>query len=64
MKITMTQCDNPGCKNTGTPECEKPYIPPYGWLRLKGDWVGCGPSINITVCSVECAAPAIQASER
>lgn len=60
MKIMMVKCDNPGCRNTEHPESEsKPYVPPYGWLRLKGDFVGTGPAINVEVCSTACLEAAV-----
>lgn len=60
MKISMRKCDNPACRTTAYPESEsKPYVAPYGWIRLSGDRVGLGPRIKVEVCSVECVAPAI-----
>ena len=63
MIVMRTKCDNPQCKSTGLPENEKkPYIPPYGWLSLKGHFVGCGPAVAVEVCSVECLTAAVEHS--
>jgi len=59
MKATMIKCDNPRCNQIGYPENTKPYIPPYGWISLKGYIVGCGPKLTIEVCQDECLTPAV-----
>jgi len=64
MRVPMTQCDNPKCENVARPErpdgpADKKYLAPYGWLTMKGGFVGTGPNFEIEVCSPECAAPAI-----
>ena len=59
MIVQRTKCDNPDCKMIGLPESEKPYVPPYGWLTLKGHFVGCGPAVTVEVCSTDCLAPAV-----
>lgn len=60
MKVQMTACDNPRCANTGVPENDKPYRPPYAWLTAKGGFFGCGPSFNVEVCTLPCLEPAIE----
>ena len=64
MKVMMISCDNPGCHAVDSPEIERPrsYVPPYGWLTMKGHFVGTGPSIEIEVCSVECLEEAVDAA--
>lgn len=59
MKITMVQCDNPGCENTKQPESETPYRPPYAWVTAKGGLFGCGPNFSVEVCDVSCLAGAV-----
>ena len=60
IKVTMIGCDNPNCQRVGTPENLKPLRPPYGWLTLKGGFFGCGPAIDVTVCSLNCLTDAIE----
>lgn len=62
----MAKCDNPKCGRTSTPENNPPkptkkdqYVSPYGWIQLDGWRVGCGPTLNIEVCSAECLTPAV-----
>jgi hypothetical protein len=57
--VTVTKCDSPACENHDTPECEKPYRPPYGWLTMKGGLFGCGPNIKVEVCSTACLEAAV-----
>ena len=59
MIVKMTKCDNPGCRMVGSPENEKPYRPPYGWLFLKGAFMGCGPNVSVEVCSLDCLEAAV-----
>jgi hypothetical protein len=59
MIVKMTECDNPGCRNTATPESEKPYRPPYGWVVAKGGLFGCGPNFKVEVCSTACLEAAV-----
>lgn len=61
MKVEMVRCDNPACKSIGHPESRKPYVAPYGWLHIQRGWfVGCGPNVQVEVCSVECLTPAVE----
>lgn len=58
--IKMTKCDNLKCSMAGHPENLKPYRPPYGWLSVKGGFMGCGPDFAVEVCSLACLEPAIR----
>lgn len=70
-EVLSIKCDNPVCRNLDTPE-HVPWLEenrkrrktdritgPYGWIELEGWMVGCGPNIQIVVCSVQCVEPAI-----
>ena len=61
MIVKKAKCDNPSCGATETPESEKPYRPPYGWLWIrKATFMGTGPDIDgIEVCSTSCIEAAI-----
>jgi len=59
MKVTMIKCDNPDCYAVGAPEFQKPLRTPYGWLTLKGSYFGSGPSIDVTVCRLDCLEAAV-----
>lgn len=62
MIVQRVKCDNPCCGNVALPESEKkPYVPPYGWIHLKGNIVGCGPRLSVEVCNVDCLGPAVAA---
>lgn len=60
MIVKMTKCDNPTCPMVDQPENLKPYVPPYGWLRVKGHFIGCGPNVDVEVCSLKCLHDAIE----
>lgn len=65
----MIACDNPQCKNVGTPEHYElkkdgtikvgTLRPPYGWWWLDAACFGSGPYVKLMVCSDECATPAL-----
>lgn len=66
MIVKFIGCDNPGCKTVGRSETEDPRVkkllPPYGWIRMQGFVMGCGPNIKqIDVCSIDCLRAAVQA---
>ena len=62
MKIVKTKCDNPGCHEVSTPEMEKPYVSPYGWVTIKCNLVGTGPHVTIETCSTACVEAALDAA--
>lgn len=63
--ITRIGCDNMGCPNQADPETyidskgREIHRPPYGWLHLKGYFMGVGPNVEVTVCSTACLEPAV-----
>jgi hypothetical protein len=65
--VPRVKCDNPSCMNTSTPEWVSPngkqHKPPYGWLYMKGYFMGCGPNIEIEVCGIDCLGPAVAHAE-
>jgi hypothetical protein len=55
-------CDNPQCTAIGVPEdytSHTKYTAPYGWLVLRGTFIGRGPDIIVEVCNTTCIEAAV-----
>lgn len=58
--MQRTKCDNFACNRIELAESDKPYVPPYGWLTVKGGFVGSGPGpFVVVVCSLNCLEAAV-----